>query len=116
WLEAGAIYIGCNIPKEPLFKELSSRRYKTGTRNRIRTESKDEYKPSGNESPDHADSFVMPQQLLRTRCEAIPGVLADEAASVAQRDGDIVTPEFGTLEDPQAMVLITEGISESLED
>jgi hypothetical protein len=116
WLEAGAIYIGCNIPNDPLFKELSSRRYKTGTRNRIRTESKDDYKARGNDSPDHADSFVMLQQLLRTRCEAIPGLLDDDSVRVTQRYDGMETPEFGTLDDPDAVVLQTEGFSARLED
>jgi len=75
WLEHGVIKIGSNVRADPLFTELTTRRYKPSG-SRIKVENKIEYKhrASGGISPDRADSFIMLPHLCRVQGGYLPSI------------------------------------------
>lgn len=75
WLEYGIVKIGMAVPANPLFTELTTRRYKPKAA-RVIVESKLDYKgrASGNNSPDRADSLVQLPLLCRYKGDVIPSM------------------------------------------
>jgi hypothetical protein len=81
WLEYGIMYFGNHITEEKLFKQLSTRQYRShrAMTAKIMVESKDEYRKRGySGSPDEADSLVMLAQLCRQRTSALPSQTGNE--------------------------------------
>jgi len=77
WLDPRvcAILINPIIPTNPLYRQLSSRRYVNTKNNKVRIESKDDYKSRNSGiSCDEADAFIMMPQLVRERFDLIPGM------------------------------------------
>ena len=75
WLEHGIIKLGLSIPANPLFTELTTRRYK-GRGSRVIVESKTDYKAraAGGQSSDRSDSLIQLPHLCRVRGDYLPSV------------------------------------------
>ena len=82
WLEHGVIKIGLAVKANPLFTELTTRRYKPRG-SRVIVESKPEYKAraAGGASPDYGDSTIMLAQLCRLRGSYLPSLTGKNAAA-----------------------------------
>lgn len=82
WLDpvCCAILINPIIPPQPIYTQLTSRRYKHGVKG-IKVEPKEEYKTRNTHSPDEADSFVMLVHVVRKNSDVIPGLVEQQAGS-----------------------------------
>lgn len=69
WMEFQYVLFGPALKMTDLTHQLTTRRYKQSKGEKVRVESKDEYKARGNRSPDEADSFTLLIHLVRTRGE-----------------------------------------------
>lgn len=71
YAEYGYIKIHPNVPQDPLFHELTGRRFLlTGAKTKV--ESKKEYKSRGNRSPDRADALTILLHAVRLNLGAPP--------------------------------------------
>lgn len=79
WLDprVGAVLLNPIVPQNPLFTQLTSRRYKTGKKG-IKVESKEEYKARNQKSPDESDSIIMLEMLVRKAFPVIPGLVEQD--------------------------------------
>lgn len=84
WLDPRmtAVLINPIIPTQPLHTQLTSRRYKHGSRG-IKVESKEEYKVRNQKSPDESDSIIQLVHLVRKNSDIIPGLVE---AQVPRKD------------------------------
>lgn len=82
WLDpvCKAVLINPIIPTNPIQTQLTSRRYRHGSRG-IKLESKDEYKSRNQSSPDEADALVMMVHLIRNNSEILPGLVEQQQPS-----------------------------------
>ena len=74
WFEAGVIVISPLIATNPLFQQMTTRRYNKVRSSLLQVESKKEYKSRGNPSPDCADSAIMAPMLIRMTHPVLPGL------------------------------------------
>jgi len=90
WLENGNIKFAKGVKADPLFTQLSSRRYKPKTAGKIIVESKPDYKArTGGKSPDHADSFVQLPHLCRIVGGVLPSLSGDEEMTRVNEDYEL---------------------------
>jgi len=87
WFEAGVIIISPLIATNPLFRELSTRRYNRVRGSLLQVEGKREYKARGNPSPDRADSFIQAPMLIRLVHPVLPGLHVESANVTTKDDG-----------------------------
>lgn len=72
WMEFCYMAIGPDVRRNPLEKELISRRYVIGAGKRLRVEKKDDYqKRTGSPSPDYADSMTIIGEAARRRASVM---------------------------------------------
>lgn len=93
WLDpvVCAVLVNPLVPTSPVNTQLTSRRFRYVKNQRMRIESKDEYKArNGGISPDEADVFVMLTFLARARGGVIPGIMEQIDRSSGQKWGDPV--------------------------
>lgn len=91
WLDPTvcAVMINPLIPTTPLNRQFTSRRFRYVKNQRMRIESKDEYKArNGGISPDDADCVVMLAFLVRQRGGVLPGIIEQVDRSSNQRHGE----------------------------
>ena len=98
FMEFDIMKISPSVPLVPLARELTDRRFKQARKDeRVRVESKDEYKARGNKSPDHADSLLGLVHVVRVRTPFAASMLAlDNFSRVEthQRPGIVDNPQF----------------------
>lgn len=90
WFETGVIIISPLIQTNPLFQQLTTRRYSRVRGSLLQVESKKEYKSRGNPSPDNADSFIQAPLLIRHVHPIIPGI---QVESKPQKPDTELPPE-----------------------
>lgn len=71
YIEYGYVKIHPNVPTDPLFHEMTGRRFNLGG-SKTKVESKKEYKSRGNRSPDRADAFTIMLHAIRLASPAGP--------------------------------------------
>lgn len=71
YIEYGFIKIHPNVPQDPLFHELTGRRFEIGGA-KTKVESKKAYKSRGNRSPDRADAFTFLLHAVRLNLPGPP--------------------------------------------
>lgn len=71
YVEFGYIKIHPNVPQDPLFHEMTGRRFNLGGQ-KTKVESKKEYKSRGNRSPDRADAFTIMLHAVRLNIQGPP--------------------------------------------
>lgn len=83
WIRSGLIKISPSVPTNPLWHQLTTRRYKKTEMGKFKVEQKKEWKNrNSNRSPDEADALMMLTQLVRMRFGKLPSVV--EAAEQFQ--------------------------------
>lgn len=82
WLDPSccAIIINPIIPQQPIHTQLTSRRFRVGSKG-VRVEPKDEYKARNRFSPDEADALVMLIHLVRKNSEVLPGLVEQKSSA-----------------------------------
>jgi hypothetical protein len=71
YIEYGFIKIASNVPQDPLWHELTGRRFLlSGAKTKV--ESKKEYKSRGSRSPDRADAFTIMLHAVRLNLAGPP--------------------------------------------
>ena len=96
YVEYGYLKIHPNVPQDPLFHELTGRRFElTGQKTKV--ESKKAYKSRGNRSPDRADALTMMLHAVRLNLGAPPSATStgvpDRPGSGKQRISSIYRME-----------------------
>jgi hypothetical protein len=87
----GAVLMNPIIPSQPLYTQLTSRRFKHSKKG-IKVEPKDEYRArNANASPDEADAIVMLIHLVRRSGKVLPGLVEEEPR---ERFSGVTNPEF----------------------
>jgi hypothetical protein len=71
YVEYGFILFAPNVPRDPLFNELTGRRFLLSTM-KTKVESKKEYKSRGNRSPDRADALTILLHAVRLNLAGPP--------------------------------------------
>jgi len=99
WFEAGVIIISPLINTNPLFQEMTMRRYNKVRNSLLQVEGKKEYKARNLPSPDHADSFIEAPLLIRTKHPVLPGLHvestdANHDEQQLKKEQQPVTPEY----------------------
>lgn len=92
WLDprAEVIFFNPIIPTQPIQTQLTSRRYKSGSKG-IKVEPKEEYMArSGGISPDESDSLVMLVHAVRRNSDVIPGLVQEQAPKKDSKEGGLV--------------------------
>jgi hypothetical protein len=84
FMEFGFLKFGPVLRLDKLQRELTDRRFKNAGKERIRVESKGEYKARGNKSPDFADSLSMLVFLVRQRADFTAAMLATTNQVIAK--------------------------------
>jgi hypothetical protein len=80
WLQVGAMKFGFGIPGEPLFSELSGRRFIQPMGNpKVTVEPKKAYMTRGNKSPDSADACTMLLHVVRLNTHVVQSFKAEAA-------------------------------------
>lgn len=74
YAEYGFLKIHPNVPQDPLFHELTGRRFLLST-TKTKVESKKEYKSRGNRSPDRADALTYMLHAVRLNLDGPPSSL-----------------------------------------
>lgn len=72
WLEVGAIKFSPTISTEPLWGELTGRRFQQAEAGKAKVESKADFKSRGNKSPDRADAVTNLLHVVRLRERVTP--------------------------------------------
>lgn len=86
WFETGCILISPMIAQQPLYQQLTTRRFSRVRGGLMHVESKKEYRSRGNPSPDEADSFVMAPLVVRMRHTVLPGIQIESVPEIRQQD------------------------------
>jgi hypothetical protein len=98
WLEAGVIVISPLLGTNPLFQQLTQRRYNKVRGTLLQVETKKEYRARGNPSPDQADSFIQAPFLIRHVHPILPGVHVESSEKKDDETKDekdqSATPEY----------------------
>lgn len=92
WLspECRAIMINPIIPSNPIHTQLTSRRYKHGTKG-IKVEQKEDYMArNGGNSPDEADALVMLVHVVRKNSDIIPGLVEQQDSKGSVNNKDVI--------------------------
>jgi hypothetical protein len=82
WLDpvVSAALINPTVSMQPLFTQLTSRRFSRVSAGRVKVENKDAYRArNGGHSPDEADTMLMLVFLLRQRGNVLPGLIESNA-------------------------------------
>jgi hypothetical protein len=82
WLDpvVNAVLINSTVSMQPLFTQLTSRRFARVSAGRVKVENKDAYRArNGGHSPDEADAVMMAVFLLRQRGNVLPGLIESNA-------------------------------------
>lgn len=97
WIENGIMLINPNVPRSPLWEQLTGRRkaMEQTMSGKVCVESKKKYIGRGNPSCDHSDSLIMLPQLLRMRHATLPGMShnAKNPAAAMKINGEPMFPE-----------------------
>jgi hypothetical protein len=97
-----AILLNPIIPTQPLFTELTSRRYSPAKSGKIKVEPKDAYKArNSGASPDEADACIMLTLLVRQNGDVLPGLVEQQTRNTTTEGairfetvGKIITHEI----------------------
>lgn len=86
WLEHGFLWLSEDVPSQPLYSELSTRRKLPGRQGRMKVESKPDWssRAGAGKSSDSADSLVMIPHLCRMRGEWLPSASGKEISGHGQ--------------------------------
>lgn len=98
WLEVGAVKFSATVSTEPLWGELTGRRFQQGEKGKAKVESKAAYKSRGNKSPDRADALTLCLHAVRMQGRVTPSHDFSQASEdwrpVPQRIGTTDTFEY----------------------
>jgi hypothetical protein len=119
WIDptVNAILLNPALQMNPLFNQLTSRRFQRVSKGRVRVENKDSYRArNGGHSPDEADTLVMIVHLIRMRGEVLPGMVEGPSAN-RRKPGDATTVEIKTDMEPDETLDMgtSDDVPESLE-
>lgn len=89
FIEFEYLKFGPSLRLERLQPELTGRRYNQKKKEKVRVESKKEFRSRGNKSPDYADSLTLLVHVVRLRSDFTATMLATSSQVVAN------TPEIG---------------------
>lgn len=101
WLDpmVSAVFINPMTPTQPLFSQMTTRRYRPVKGGRVRVEPKLEYKARNlGASPDEADILCLGVEFVRLTSDIIPG--AQEAGAGGKGRTDSETPSHENVDEP----------------
>jgi hypothetical protein len=119
WIDptVNAILLNSAIQMNPLFNQLTSRRFGRVSKGRVRVENKDAFRArNGGLSPDEADTLVMIVHVIRMRGETLPGLI-EGPSTTNRRPADATTVEIKTDMEPDETLDMgtSDDVPESLE-
>jgi hypothetical protein len=117
WLDpvVGALLINPLIPTNPLFSQVTTRRYRPVKNSRVRVEPKEEYKSRNSwVSPDEADILCMLVEWCRMRGGYTPGIQESRMKGAA-KDSDKKAVSHLNLDEPDTLATAAEWQPNSLD-
>lgn len=101
WFEFDYLKFGPMVREQPLFQELTARKFKSGEGKKVKVESKKEYKKRGFASCDDADSLSLLVHLVRTQADisAVMMVKGENERAQTPKVGHVDKLEFMDMND-----------------